>query len=210
MSLFALAYDFSLAPMERFGLRRARARLVAQARGRILELGAGTGLNLPHYGQAELVLTEPDPAMLRRAQRRLMRLASAWGGQHPSYKLVQADAQRLPFYDASFDTVLATLVFCTVPDPLLGLREAQRVLRPGGQILLLEHVRAPWPFLALVQDATTPLWKHVAGGCHLNRDTLSTVLLAGYSRIRVRRYLRGLLLEIVAQRAVPDSRPLFP
>lgn len=198
MSLFARSYDLLLAPGELLGLRQLRRRLLALAGGNVLELGAGTGLNLPYYHpHVSVVLTEPDNTMLNKARSRL-RGVGAYRQESPA--ILQAGAQYLPFRDGSFDAVVATLVFCTVPDPLAGLKETYRVLQPGGRLLLLEHVRAPWRFISLLQDAITPLWRRLAGGCHPNRDTLSVVQAAGFHSLGVRRLLGGLLLEITAER----------
>lgn len=162
--VFALAYDPFLARAERLGIAEARANLLAHAHGRILEIGAGTGLNLPHYPPgADVVLTEPDPHMARRARRR--------GGD-----VVEAPADALPFADASFDTVVSTLVLCTVPDVPAVLREVRRVLRPGGELLFLEHVRAErGSRLELWQDRLHGPWKAFACGCHCNRDLLEAL-----------------------------------
>ena len=128
-------------------MRRRRSALLGDARGRVVEIGAGTGLNIAHYpdGIAELVLTEPDAAMRRRLARRLQRHGRV-------ARIVDAPAERLPLADASVDTVVSTLVLCTVDDPERALREIARVLRPDGQLLFIEHVRASSRFLAACQD----------------------------------------------------------
>jgi ubiquinone/menaquinone biosynthesis C-methylase UbiE len=156
------------------GARLRRAEL-APSRGRVLEIGAGTGANLPHYpdGLDELVVTEPDTAMLKRLRRR-----AAERGREAS--VVQASAQALPFNDASFDTVVATVVLCSVPSQAEALREVRRVLRPGGQFLFAEHVRADDPRRARRQDRLDRPWSFVASGCHPNRDTLAAIEAAGF------------------------------
>ena len=130
-----------IAASEKAGLRGDARRAGRQARGRTLELGAGTGLNLAHYTDAvtELVLTEPDPFMARRLRKRLGSDPSGAG----SVEVVEAPAESLPFDDESFDTVVSTLVLCTVDDPARWRAEIARVLRPGGRLLYLEHVRDP-------------------------------------------------------------------
>lgn len=186
--VFAAIYDRSLADAERHGLAERRAALLAGARGRVLELGAGTGLNLAHYGPqvTELVLTEPDPDMARRLRARVAasRTGAAPGGAEgardtPAARaapdVVAAPAEALPYPDGSFDTVVCTLVLCTVRDPAAALREAARVLRPGGRLLFLEHVRSEDGSVARLQDRVAPVWRVVGRGCHCNRDTAAAL-----------------------------------
>src|SRR5690242_16890634 len=157
--VFATFYDPTLWLGEVAGMRRRRAELLAQARGRTLELGAGTGLNLPHYGDVELILLEPDPAMRARLARRT------------SAQVLAAGAEDIPLDDGSVDTVVATLVLCTVDDPQATLAEIARVLKPDGQLLLIEHVRAHARRLARWQDRLETPWRHFAVGCRCNRST---------------------------------------
>jgi ubiquinone/menaquinone biosynthesis C-methylase UbiE len=176
--IFAAVYDRLLAGTEDAGLRDMRAGLVADARGRTLELGAGTGLNLPHYGEAvtELVLTEPDPYMARRLRERLVSDPPAV----ESVEVVEAPAEDLPFEDASFDSVVSTLVLCTVTEPEAAVAELARVLRPDGRLLYLEHVRAEETRLERWQDRLERPWGWVSGGCHPNRPTAATLAAAGF------------------------------
>jgi SAM-dependent methyltransferase len=171
---FAVLYDPSVWVGERAGLRAQRKELLSRARGCTLEIGTGTGLNLPHYPDQldELVLAEPDPAMRSRLQDRLRR-----SGRRA--RVVDAPAQRLPFCDGSVDTVVSTLVLCTVDDPDLALREIARVLRPEGQLLLLEHVRAASPRLASWQDRLAKPWQRFARGCRCNRATAELIKACG-------------------------------
>jgi SAM-dependent methyltransferase len=159
-----------LAFAERAGLRAERRRLVGMARGAALEVGAGTGLNLEHYGSAvtRLVLLEPDVHMARRLRARAARA-------RPAAEVVRGVAERLPFADASFDTVVVTAVLCTVPDPAGALAEIARVLRPGGLLLFGEHVRSQDPRLAAWQDRLRPLWRLLGDGCEPNRRTLEAI-----------------------------------
>jgi len=178
--LFAALYDRLTARAERAGLADLRAGVIASARGRTLELGAGTGANAPHYSAAaaitELVLTEPDPHMARRLREKL-----AAEPPRPPYEVVESGAERLPFDNASFDTVVCTLVLCTVDDPARACAEIARVLRPDGRLLLLEHVRDPEAGgLGRWQDRLQRPWGWVAAGCHPNRDTPATLAAAGF------------------------------
>lgn len=166
--LFARWYPIVVGWSENAGQRQTRAELIGRARGRTLEIGAGNGYNLPHYGPAvtELVITEPSPHMTALLRQRLATDPPPVG----AVELMSAGAEQLFFDDASFDTVVATFVHCTIPDPPAALREIARVLRPGGQYLFLEHVRSPDNrVLARAQDALE--WPHtvVVAGCRPNR-----------------------------------------
>jgi len=168
--LFAAAYDRMLAGAERGELGARRGELVGQAAGRTLELGSGTGLNLRHYAGAvtELVLTEPFAPMAARLRRKLRETDR-------EAQVVETAAEALPFEDDSFDTVVATLVLCTVDDPVSAVDEVGRVLRPGGSLILLEHVRAETPGLARAQDLLHGPWFAIGHGCHCNRDTAAVI-----------------------------------
>jgi ubiquinone/menaquinone biosynthesis C-methylase UbiE len=171
---FSAMYDSCMKGTEEAGLREMRRSLLAEATGRTVELGAGTGLNLDLYPEAvtELALTEPDPYMVKQLRGRV-----AEAGREAT--IVEAGAESLPFPDDSFDTAVATLVLCTVPDPEAALAEAARVLRPGGRLLFLEHVRAEEPGLARWQDRLERPWRFVGDGCHCNRDTVATISGSG-------------------------------
>jgi ubiquinone/menaquinone biosynthesis C-methylase UbiE len=170
----ALVYDPFCWLGEIAGMKSRRRALVAGARGRVVEIGAGTGLNIAHYpdGIDELVLTEPVAAMRQRLERRLQRHGRV-------ARIVDAPAERLPLADASVDTVVSTLVLCTVDDPKGVLREIERVLRPEGQLLFIEHVRASSRFLAAWQDKLEKPWRHFAGGCRCNRSTVDLMRACG-------------------------------
>ncbi len=164
------AYDAFMALTEPFGLGRWRRRLLAGAAGRTLEVGCGTGRNLSLYPpDAQVMASEPDLRVLLTARRRA------------SGPLVVASAEALPFRAASFDTVISSLVFCSVADPGRGLREVGRMLAPGGRLRMMEHVRHRRTFLARFQDAYQPAWTWITGGCHPNRDTEATVESAGFT-----------------------------
>jgi len=171
---FALLYDPFVWMGERAGLRAHRKALLSHARGRTLEIGSGTGLNLPHYPDDidELILAEPDAAMRSRLEKRLTR-----SGRRA--RLADAPAERLPFPDRSVDTVISTHVLCTVDAPDLALREIARVLRPTGQLLFLEHVRSESPVLARWQDRLAGPWRRFARGCRCNRATAELIVTCG-------------------------------
>jgi SAM-dependent methyltransferase len=177
LRLLALVYDPFLWLGEIAGMRSRRSALLGNARGRVVEIGAGTGLNVAHYpdGIAELVLTEPDAAMRRRLARRLQRHGRV------AARIVDAPAERLPLADASVDTIVSTLVLCTVNDPEQALREIARVLRPDGQLLFVEHVRASSRYLAACQDNLLQPWRRFAGGCRCNRPTVELMRACGFA-----------------------------
>jgi ubiquinone/menaquinone biosynthesis C-methylase UbiE len=173
--VFAEMYESIMARSERAGLTAKRHGLLSSATGRVVEIGAGTGLNLAHYPErvAELVLTEPEEPMARHLEKRVARA-------HAATTIVRAASERLPFDDDSVDTVVSTLVLCTVPDPAATLGELRRVLRPQGRLLFLEHVRSQDPGLARWQDCLAPFWVRFGHGCHCNRDTLANIGAAGF------------------------------
>ena len=167
---FTALYDSCLAATEEAVLREMRREALSTARGRTIDMGAGTGANLGLYPDSveELVLAEPDPHMLRKLRARV-------GETGDEAQIVEAGAEDVPFEDSSFDTVAFTLVLCTVPDPVAALKEAARILRPGGRLLFLEHVRSEDPGLARWQDRLVRPWRFLADGCHCNRDTVATI-----------------------------------
>ncbi|MEB3323438.1 MAG: class I SAM-dependent methyltransferase [Synechococcaceae cyanobacterium] len=173
--LFAALYDRLLSGAERRGLAELRRAHLAAAAGRTLEVGAGTGLNLPHWPDSveELVLAEPDEAMARRLEARLA------VARRPE-RVLRLAAEDLPFADASFDTVAATLVLCTVREPRRALTELRRILRPKGRLLFLEHVRADEGSLARWQDRLNPVQRLLGGGCECNRPTAEWIAEAGF------------------------------
>jgi ubiquinone/menaquinone biosynthesis C-methylase UbiE len=173
--IFASFYDRGMAKTEKSGLGDHRHRLLAGATGDVLEVGAGTGANLLHYGSGvrSLTLTEPESPMTRRLEKHVAE-------RRPDAKLLRAPAEDLPFNDDSFDTVVTTLVLCTVDDQPRALREMRRVLRPGGRLLFIEHVRAEDAKTARLQDRMLPINVRVAHGCHCNRRTLDGIRQAGF------------------------------
>jgi ubiquinone/menaquinone biosynthesis C-methylase UbiE len=177
--LFALTYDRQMANTEKAGLRALRERLLAGLAGDVLEIGGGTGANLPCYGPAvtSLTLTEPQPPMLRRLERTVR-------DHHPAAKVLRAPAEDLPFDDRTFDVAVSTLVLCGVDDQPRALRELRRVLRPGGQFLFIEHVRADDAGIARLQDRMNWLNRLVVC-CDCNRPTVDSIAKAGFTLTRV-------------------------
>jgi ubiquinone/menaquinone biosynthesis C-methylase UbiE len=155
-------------------LRDLRTRALAPARGRVLELGFGTGLNLPHYPPlvTEIVAVDPNPGMSRIAHRRMQELGKVV--EHH-----QISAESLPFDRGSFDSVVCTLTLCSIPNVSSALAEVTRVLKPGGQFLFFEHGRHSELSVAKWQDRLNPLWKTIFDGCHINRDIAQLVDRAG-------------------------------
>jgi len=163
-------YDGLCAVLERTGLGRWRRWLAGGARGRTLDVGCGTGRGLPLYGpDVRAIGLDPGWDSLGRARRRA-----------PGVPLVQGRAEALPFRGGTFDTVVASLVFCSVAEPARGLAEVKRVLRPDGRLRMLEHVRSRRSWKAAFQDRVQPLWTWASGGCHPNRDTERAVEAAGF------------------------------
>ncbi len=176
-----------------------RKEIAGQASGIVLEVGAGNGLNFAYYNpeRVERVeAVEPDTAMLRYARTR------AEAAPVPA-TLTQAPAESLPFADETFDCALATLVLCSVNDPTGSLREIRRVLKPGGKLLLVEHVRSQGAVTGRIQDMLVPFTTRMAGNCHWNRATETTVAQAGF-QIEYRRNLGGGLIPMVMLRAVRE------
>jgi len=177
-------------------LREATA---GQAYGVVLEVGAGTGLNFPWYHPERVERVEaiePDSAMLAYARERVKQATVP-------ISLTRASVETLPFADASFDSVVVTLVFCSVEDSAQGMQEIRRVLKPQGMLFLFEHVRSQSAWVARLQDALVPLTTRLFGNCHWNRDTVRTVQEAGFDITHVRRLKGGLDSHIVVQALRP-------
>lgn len=204
--LFASLYDRLTARVEDAGLRAHRERLLARAKGRVLEIGAGTGANLPFYRDdvETITLAEPEAPMARRLARRIRE-------QPRTVNLVQAPAEQLPLADAQFDTVVSTLVLCTVIDQARVLREIRRVLMPHGRLLFIEHVRSDEARLASWQDRLNGFNRVVAHGCNCNRATLDAIAAAGFTIAALERhempkappFLRPLVIGTAESPAAP-------
>ena len=195
---FATSYDFLTRWSERRLLRHLRPRVAVGATGRVLEIGVGTGANFPYYqGVDKLVATDPDPFMLARAQKRAEELGL-------SVEFHQCPAEALPFASGSFDTVVATLVFCSVSDPARALAEVERVLKPTGVLRFIEHVRADESFIGHIQDMLTPVWGWFGAGCHLNRRTAASIEAAGFEFLELQRR-RLPLMPLISGAAKPKE-----
>jgi ubiquinone/menaquinone biosynthesis C-methylase UbiE len=192
-NIFARTYElFNGSLAESNFMVPLRREIVGKAGGLVLEVGAGTGLNFSFYqpGQVERVeAIEPDAAMLRYARERL-------NTARVPITLTQVAVEALPFANETFDSAVTTLVFCSVTDPVRGFREIMRVLKPGGTLLLVEHVRSQGAIAGLVQDALVPVTKLLAGNCHWNRDTAHTVAEVGF-QVTFKRDIHSLLMPMV-------------
>jgi len=189
----AAVYDALMWPFERAALGAWRRRLAARARGRVLEVGAGTGSQLRWYpADVQVTALEPDPGMAARARRAAMRAAAP-------VTVVEGVAESLPFAAESFDTVFTSFSLCTVADPPAALGELRRVLIPGGHLLMLEHVHLAWQPGRRLQNWAAPAWAAVAGGCRLDRDTGRFVREAGFAVLHERSHVCGWIVELEAR-----------
>lgn len=191
---FPMVYDMAMKPFERKRFKKIRTKLIDKAGGRVLEIGFGSGVNFPYYTNKnidQVDAIEPNPIMRELA----LKYISSSPIPIQTYSAV---AEKLPFDDNTYDSVVATLVFCTIPDPIKALEEIQRVSKPGAEILLFEHVRMNQKGLAKMQDVLTPLWRKVCDGCHLNRDTLELLRQTEMDITCVDYYYKSLFLTVEA------------
>lgn len=190
-------YDRGMVPLERAGIGRLRRKLISEAAGNTLEIGVGTGVNLNLY-QPGMTITGIDiePRRLETAANKAKK-----NGRDLSTILTCANAQDLPFADHAFDTVVGSLVFCSIDQPGEALAEIKRVLKPDGRLLLLEHVRGQTPFTRRLTDWLNPLWFGLQGSCRLNRETAATIAAAGFQLDYISVHGRGLLQMIEARPA---------
>lgn len=177
--LFSLWYDSLMKPLETAYLRNRRAALISKINGKVLEIGVGTGINFAHYQDSvEVIGIEPSPWMIQQAIRRK-------SSCHPNQDIrlyaygCGDDALNQLFNENSFDVVVCTLVLCTIPDPASAIQDFKRWLKPGGQLIVLEHIRSHHPHIAKIQDLFRPLWATLADGCQLNRATDSLLVESG-------------------------------
>jgi len=186
---FPSIYDMVMSPLEKGTFRTIRKELVGKASGRVLEIGAGTGINFPFYQNVEHVdAIEPNPFMIEKAKKKLRPSVSV--------RYHTQSAENLDFPNMTFDSVVATLVLSSIPDPVAALNEIKRVAKPNASILFFEHVKMDQPFLAQLQETLTPAWKKICDGCHLNRNTLELIREAGFDIQQVQSYYKGLFLVI--------------
>lgn len=193
-ALSARLYDPVMWWGERSGLAKSRHHLLAEARGEVVEIGAGTGLNLGHYDRSAIgrvVLVEPE-------RHKAAILAERLAGTDLNGEVVRAPASMLPFGDETFDTAVVTLCFCTVPDPVESMEEIARVLKPGGTLLFMEHVRSERPWLGAIQDRLRRPWARLADGCQCNRRTVDMLRETGWT-VNVTHVADGPLMPPVAK-----------
>ncbi|MEK3853727.1 class I SAM-dependent methyltransferase [Cytobacillus sp. FSL H8-0458] len=196
-SLFPSLYDLAMQPLEKRKFQKIRSEILNMADGRVLEIGAGTGINFPLYQKADRVdAIEPNQAMIEKS---LSRKNAASVPIH----IHRQSAEELEFADNTFDSAVATLVLCTIPNPEQALTEIKRVCKPQAKILFFEHVKMAQPALGFAQDALNPLWKRICDGCHLNRDTLQTIQDSGMKITNVTAYYKGLFLVVECEN--PDG-----
>ena len=187
--VLARMYDAIMMPQERLGFRRQRSHLCRLAPGNVVEVGVGTGLNLPHYERARrVVAVDPDPSWLARAARRIPDAVVP-------VSLMRADARSLPFRDGTVDAVVVGLSLCTIPDPAVALAEFRRIVADDGELHFLEHVRSPIGWVGTVEDRIAPLWKRVAGGCRPNQDTIGLIEATGWEITTLWTSRRGDLVQ---------------
>lgn len=200
-SIEARNYDRGMWLLEHANLSRLRRRMVAEATGATLEVGAGTGVNVPLY-DSDVTVTAIDlrPAHLTAAAEKARQIR-----RESNYVVACANAQELPFPSGAFDTVIGTLVFCSIHEPEVALTEIRRVLRPGGRLLLLEHVRGQTAITRRLTDWLHPLWFAMQGECHLNRETAKTVAAGGFRIDQTSQHARGVIQIIHATAPIAYS-----
>lgn len=191
MEFSTTLYDTFMYPLEKARLSRFRKRLLGYAQGEVLEIGAGTGVNLKYLPFSKIdryvgldlnikPLLMPDEVHVRK--------------QSFTYEFIDGNVEELPFEDDSFDTVVFTLVFCSVHNPLKGLQEIHRVLKPRGRLIFIEHILPNKPVLRPMFELMTPYWSAVAENCHLNRDTVPLIKFAGFKVLREEYFFKGVFV----------------
>ncbi|SDB89592.1 Methyltransferase domain-containing protein [Pelagirhabdus alkalitolerans] len=192
--IMATFYDAIMYPLEQHKFKKIRASLLKQAHGHVLEIGAGTGINFSFYSSevTKVDAIEPDFSMRKKAKKKAT----------TKIKLHDAQAESLPFEDNTFDSAVSTLVLCSVSDPELAIQELKRVVKPNGKCLIFEHVKVENPIISKVQDVLTPVWKHMADGCHLNRETDILIEEANFYVVKKHTHYQQIfrVLEVINQK----------
>lgn len=186
---FSTYYDRLMHPLEKKAFSSIRHDLLKKATGEVLEIGSGTGINFQYYAQVRVTALEPSDHMREQS------LIRAKHSNVP-ITLVSGSAESLPFPDGTFDTVVGTLVLCSVESPQKAISEIKRVLKPDGRILLFEHVRLNDSPLGKLQDLLTPVWKKVCDGCHLNRDTVAYLNAEGIKPVSIEPHFRNIFVAL--------------
>lgn len=182
-----------MAPLEKKYIAEWRRKLVNQATGKVLEIGGGTGINFPLYKKCDEVITiEPNPYMIEKAKVRQQQASVP-------IQIIKNKGEQLPFPDNHFDTIVITLVLCSVDNMEQVLQECKRVLKPSGKLLVLEHIKMEQPFFAGLQHLLTPVWKHIADGCHLNRNPEKLIKECGFEIVSRKKYLSSLVISLTAR-----------
>lgn len=173
----AYLYDKLMSKVEKKMLHKERGILLKNIEGKIIEFGAGTGVNFEFYSKHQVIAVEPDKILSLEAEKKIGK---------KNIEIISASGEDLPFDDNKFDTVVITLALCTIPNPDKALKEAKRVCRPNGKLLILEHIKNEKRSLFFLQNILTPVWKIFAMGCHLNRDTLNTIKINNFEKISLK------------------------
>ena len=173
----AYLYDKLMSRVEKKILHKERGILLKNIEGKVIELGAGTGINFEFYSKYKITAVEPDKSLSIEAEKKI---------GEKNIEIISASAEDLPFGDNTFDTVVITLALCTISNPDKTLKEAKRVCKPDGKLLILEHIKNEKKFLFFLQNILTPVWKAFAMGCHLNRDTLYTIKVNNFEKISLK------------------------
>jgi ubiquinone/menaquinone biosynthesis C-methylase UbiE len=187
--IFSEWYDFFMNPLERGRFHQIRRHLLEKATGDVLEIGSGTGVNFPLYQVGKITAIEPSEYMITRSQRRKEEAIVP-------IEVIQASAEQLPFADNTFDTVVATLVYCTIPNVDRAVEEMKRVCKPEGRILMFEHVKMKQPYLARLQEMLTPFWRKICDGCCLNRDTYKIMEQHGFTVLDKNEFYKSLFITM--------------
>lgn len=180
-------------PLETKRFIHIRSELISKAKGDVLEIGCGTGINFSFYKDVSVTAIEPNPFL------RKMSYEQAAAAKTPIH-VMEGNAEQLPFSEHSFDTVIGTLVLCTIPNPVEAIREISRVCKPTGTILLFEHVRHENSFLGKLQDLLTPIWKRACDGCHLNRDTVHLLRQEDIEIIEINKHVGNIFITVEARK----------